>query len=34
MKQMARNLTDRVDGFLREAKYLIPSDSIRASAGG
>jgi putative transposase len=23
MKQMARNLTDRVDGFLREAKYLI-----------
>jgi hypothetical protein len=34
MKQMARNLTDRVDGFLREAKYLIPSDSIRASVGG
>jgi hypothetical protein len=23
MRQMARNLTDRVDGFLREAKYLI-----------
>jgi putative transposase len=23
MKQMARNLTDGVDGFLREAKYLI-----------
>jgi putative transposase len=34
MKQVARNLTDRVDGFLREAKYLIPSDSIRASVGG
>jgi putative transposase len=23
MKQMARNLTDGVDGFLRQAKYLI-----------
>jgi putative transposase len=23
MRQMARNLTDRVDGFLQEAKYLI-----------
>jgi putative transposase len=23
MRQMARNLTDRVDGFVREAKYLI-----------
>jgi len=23
MKQMARNLTDQVDGFLRHAKHLI-----------